>query len=554
MNERVRVTLAVWSLTFLLAATAGGDETPEQRTSRYFDSICSQPSLLLAFLREMPKGGDLHNHLSGAVYAESYIGFAARDGLCVDRNTSALLPPPCDAAKNQVSATAALGDPVLYGQMIDAFSMRNFRPAQQSGHDHFFDAFRKFGPATQGHTGEMLAEVVSRAAAEHEVYLELMTRPERGEAARLGGRLGWDDDLGRLREKLLGNGLTDVVASGKQALDQAEAKMRELLRCAHPESTLGGSGLEALHKPTQAGQSTPPAGPDAGCGVVVRYLYDVGRALPREQVFAQILAGFELARADARMVGLNLVMPEDAYIPIHDFDLHMRMLDYLRRIYPQAHISLHAGELAPQLVRPEDLRFHIRESIDRGHAERIGHGVDVMHERDPLALLRDMRRRNVLVEICLTSNVMILGVQGMEHPLPIYLRYGVPVALATDDEGVERSDMTREYKRAVETYHLGYGELKKMARDSIQHSFLSGPSVWAETGSGRRSRPGGHPPRRESAAPEFRPVAACAGIVPRASSGSRACGRFLAGSERARVQWKLEVEFNQFEKQVTVHR
>jgi hypothetical protein len=44
----------------------------EQRTARYLDSVHSQPSLLLAFLRRMPKGSDLHNHLDGAIYAEQW--------------------------------------------------------------------------------------------------------------------------------------------------------------------------------------------------------------------------------------------------------------------------------------------------------------------------------------------------------------------------------------------------------------------------------------------------------------------------------------------------
>ena len=43
----------------------------EAATARYFASIRNNPSLLLAFLADMPKGGDLHNHLSGAIYAES---------------------------------------------------------------------------------------------------------------------------------------------------------------------------------------------------------------------------------------------------------------------------------------------------------------------------------------------------------------------------------------------------------------------------------------------------------------------------------------------------
>ena len=49
-----------------------------------FASIRDDPLALLAFLREMPKGGDLHNHLSGAIYAESYLRWAAEDS-CASR-------------------------------------------------------------------------------------------------------------------------------------------------------------------------------------------------------------------------------------------------------------------------------------------------------------------------------------------------------------------------------------------------------------------------------------------------------------------------------------
>src|SRR5258707_4357093 len=48
----------------------------------------AQPALngpmLRQVLQAMPKGGDLHNHLSGSVYAESYLRYAADDGICVD--------------------------------------------------------------------------------------------------------------------------------------------------------------------------------------------------------------------------------------------------------------------------------------------------------------------------------------------------------------------------------------------------------------------------------------------------------------------------------------
>ena len=261
----------------------------------------------------------------------------------------------------------------------------------------------------------------------------------------------------------------------------------------------------------------------------VRYLYQVLRALRPEIVFAQILLGFELASSDPRVVGFNLVQPEDWYVPRHDFNQHMAMIDYLHTVYPKVHIALHAGELAMGLVPPEDLSFHIRSSVETGHAERIGHGVSVMDEKDPVGLLHEMAEKNVLVEIALTSNDLILGVTGDDHPLPIYMKYGVPVALASDDEGVSRSDMTHEYLRAVESYHLSYPDLKRLARQSLEHSFLPGQSLWSD------------------AKLVFRLTPACAGNAG-SEKPSTACEEFLSKNERARNQWKLESEFAKFEK------
>ncbi|HUJ93787.1 MAG TPA: hypothetical protein VLW84_00870 [Terriglobales bacterium] len=492
----------------VLIALSASAQTAEQRTARYLDSIRNNPPLLLAFLRAMPKGGDLHNHLAGAIYAESLIDFASDNGLCVDRTTSVLIAPPCDSSCDKFTSKPAIScaydDHVLYNSIIDAWSMRNWEPGQDSGHDHFFATFDKFQLALVNHTSDALAAAASQAAADHLEYLELMLTADSTQSAQLGTKLGWDGDFSKMREKLLAGGLKEIVESTRTAMEHDEAGMRSRLKCG-------------------------AAQPDPGCAVTVRYLYQVLRGLPREQVFAQTLLGFELARADPRFVGLNLVMPEDWYVPMHDFELEMSMLDYLHGVYPDVHISLHAGEMAPGLVPPEDLRFHIRDSIERGHAERIGHGVDVMNERDPIELLREMARRNVLVEICLISNDVILGVKGDDHPLPVYLRYGVPVALATDDQGVNRSDMTHEYLRAVETYEfLKYPDLKRMARQSLEHGFLPGASLWQET-------------------KEFRVAPACAAEHPGAKLSS-ACQKFLDASERARLQWKLEEHFAGFER------
>ena len=261
----------------------------------------------------------------------------------------------------------------------------------------------------------------------------------------------------------------------------------------------------------------------------LRYLYQVLRGFPPEQVFAQTLLGFEVASADPRVVGINLVMPEDGYISMRDYALQMRMVGFLHGLYPKVHISLHAGEIAPGLVTYEGLCCHIRLAVDDGHAERIGHGVDLMYEDRPYDLLKELAAKHVMVEINLSSNDLILGISGKNHPFPVYRKFGVPVALSTDDEGVSRIDLTHEYVRAVETYALSYADLKQLVRTGIEHNFLPGPSVWRE--------------------PDVftRPVAACSAEFLGAEKPSAACAAFLKSSEKAQQQWELERRFRLFE-------
>ncbi len=85
--------------------------------------------------------------------------------------------------------------------------------------------------------------------------------------------------------------------------------------------------------------------------------------------------------------------------------------------------------------------------------------------------MRELASKNVLVEINLTSNERILGVSGARHPLRTYLRYGVPVAISTDDYGVARSSDTLEWVKAVADHGLDYLTVKRMARNSIDYAF-----------------------------------------------------------------------------------
>jgi hypothetical protein len=101
------------------------------------------------------------------------------------------------------------------------------------------------------------------------------------------------------------------------------------------------------------------------------------------------------------------------------------------------------------------------------------------------------------------------------------LKHGVPVALSTDDEGVSRIDLTHEYVRAAEDFHLDYATLKQLARNSLSYSFLPGESLWVSRACQGQSLGGSHP--------------------------AAACQRLLASSEKAAAQWELERRLKAFE-------
>jgi adenosine deaminase len=459
-----------------------------------FAALRRSPLDLYEFLYRMPKGGDLHNHFEGAVYAESFIDGAAANRLCVDTGRLAIVAPPCTAPL--VDATLAATDNNLRNMLIDSLSMRNFVAGKQSGHDHFFATFAKFGPWDK--TG-LIAEVIQRAADQNESYLELMAVYGGGPISLLGKAAGLDDDFDVTRKKLEAGGLSTEVKGLKERVDTIEQVRQETLHCARTADS--------------------PA-----CRVKVNYVYSVLRESPKESVFAQVMAGFALAALDSRVVAVNFVQPEDGVTSMRDYNLQMRMVDYAHRLYPAVHITLHAGELAPGLVPPEGLSFHIHEAMERGHAERIGHGVDIMYEKDARGLLKQMRDRRVAVEINLTSNDVILGITGANHPFPVYRKAGVPVLLATDDEGVSRSQLTREYLRAVLTYNLTYSDLKELVRNSLEYSFASGKSFWEKPGVYRQ------------------PVRFCA-------TGRRSpqCIEYLSHNPKATLEADLENRFAKFE-------
>lgn len=505
---RSRLSLIVAGL--LAAASPGVMTVAAQADSdgvvgveQYLNSVRHDPARLRSFLLELPKGGDLHNHLSGAVSTEVLISLAAQDRMCIDTTTFVAAAGPCGSGQRPATETAT--DPAFYRAVLTAWSMEGFVPGSgESGHDHFFATFGRFGAVTGAHRVELLADVVDRAGRQHEQYLETMLTRQGGPLFTLSQQVTFSEDFAAMRAQVLaGDTMTGIVAAANTEMNADETQLRSTLGC-----------------------GTPTAKP--GCGVTVRYVQQVNRNNPPNVVFTYMVSAFELATADNRTVALNMVSPEEGEVSIRDYRLHMRMLDYLRGVYPAGHITLHSGELAPGLVKPEELTYHIREAVLTGHAERIGHGTDILGEDNWPQLMRTMAARHVDTEINLTSNEQILEVSGREHPFPTYRAFRVPVTLSTDDEGVSRIDLTHEFQRATTDYNLRYRDLKTLARTSLDHAFLDGASLW----------------RGKDV---YVPAAPCAHDRLGSSHPSPRCRALLSGSPKATLQWRQEAAFTVFE-------
>lgn len=424
-------------------------------TNTYFEAVKDRPALLRPFLEAMPKGGDIHNHLAGAIYAETYLDWAVESALCIDLSVPRIIPEAegkdC-AAKGYDTAQEVQNNSQKHSQLINGLSLRNFIATDSwSAHDQFFNSFFRMIPE-QPYLADALSRVSHRAGLQNISYLELMITLDLPETIAASIGTEWSEDLPTTYKNLMngpfGEALPGLVKSIRGQYAEAMRIRQRKLRC-----------------------NSDAASP--GCYVEIRMLHQVIRTLPQQSVFASIILGWELIKQDPNIVGLNLVAPEDDHIALTNYTNQMRMIDYLYQTQGPRNVTLHAGELTLGLVMPKHLKFHIREAIEVGHAKRIGHGIDLPFERDYQGLLKNMQEQGIAVEVNLTSNDKILGVSGADHPWTLYKNAGVPMTISSDDEGVSRIDLTHEYQRAVNSYDLSYSDLKTLSYNALKYSFLS---------------------------------------------------------------------------------
>lgn len=461
-SRRAALVLAVLAGAAATSVHAKGPSNPnEAATARYFAQLVgghdAQESALTMFFSQMPKGGDLHHHYSGAIYAEQYVDFLDKQGLCVNKvtyrietdkkviDTERALPA---AQRNCLNSSELYADDQTYREVLQRWSSKDFSnhgAIQPPPDRQFFQTFGFFGPVSNANFAEGLQTLKQRAIAENVSYIETMFK-----LAPFKGDKDFDD------------------AAWQAAGDDAafDALMRKQQAALEQDAAFTSGIKDYVAKIESAAAGIDDA------NFTMRYQAYVLRLLGPSQVFSSMVAGFKAVGQSELIVGVNIVGQESQMVSMRDYALHMKMFRFLKKQYPNVKVALHAGELALGDVPPEGLKFHIDQAVNVGMADRIGHGIDLAYEKNVVALLKKMKQAKVPVEINLTSNGFISGVSGENHPVTLYRKFGVPFVISTDDAGVTRHDLSHEYTLFASRYRPDYAEVKRLSYASIEYAFL----------------------------------------------------------------------------------
>jgi len=200
-------------------------------TATRFDSMRDDHTALRNFLRRMPKGADLHVHLSGAVFAEHAIEWAILDGYCVRTADLTIVPPPC--TEGTVAASDAQKDQAFFDRLVNALSMRNFLPtnATPSGHDQFFAAFGRLNIAPH-RTFELIMDQLVQRQADGVQYVELMlTLMPARDRQTLAKAIEGETDLATMLDTLKRNGLDRAVEEARRRVVDLIERVNAALDC-----------------------------------------------------------------------------------------------------------------------------------------------------------------------------------------------------------------------------------------------------------------------------------------------------------------------------------
>jgi adenosine deaminase len=486
--------MSIWSLgrwlfnTCLIVGAVHAEDLGKTYQAQW-NELAKHPHEMKTFLEHLPKGADLHCHVSGAARTEAMLNLALSDKFCIDQafNLSPMVNGKCQSG---IATQIFFMDENHRKQAIAAWSMQSFHAsADEDAKTHFFKTFPKFDVLAKRHWPELIANVANEASRQNIEYLELMMSMLEGKPKIEQLNLQVDEQQKAIAKTLKQAQVHQFVEKNIEFY----SKLRQLVK-----------------------QKTPLKSQDVG----LAWILEIKRNQPFPQFWLDSIEVFEIANRVPDVVAINLVQPEYAQYANSDYLKQMEWLKTLRQRYPDVKVVLHAGEIPKSLARKNPVA-HIHEALAIANPERIGHATSIEQEANHRSSIKMLKTRQVAVEVNLTSNDEILGVRGSAHPLHLFLMSNVPVVLSSDDPGISRHNLSYEYWRAVHEHELDLAQILQVDRNSLSYSLLPGPSIWKDNN-------------------HSIPVKACRDLH------SKSCLAYIANSKKAYYQWQLEQRLSQY--------
>jgi adenosine deaminase CECR1 len=402
----------------------------------WFESVkaSASPAEMYRFLYALPKGGDLHNHLTGAVRSEWYWDAA----MAAEQRGYVYY------TRVRIENCA----PYDHDEFGGSKSLLLFKNIQAST----FDKLNACGQSE-------FKRLQDLDAREKDGWLSSMRLDQPYEGRNEFFDAIWDriNDLLQNPYLICDILLRNMQAFGKEGVVYLETQ-QGVDNAVRPDGTrFSVAEVIAVYRQFLASPAAKASGVD------VRFQNALLRFTPNAEQHLRELYAITDRYRDL-YVGVNMVGRED-----NEKGYPLRFLATLRELrhkYPDINLSIHAGE-------SDEPNFHIRDTLLLG-AQRIGHGVNLIS--DPETMLR-MRNGPYMVEINLISNLLLEYVKDYsQHPFPEYLRIGIPVALSTDDRGMWDSNMSDEFYVAVKEFNLSWEEIVKLGHNSLLYSFVDEPT------------------------------------------------------------------------------
>lgn len=447
----------IFTLTIIFILNVGFSQNVDQ----YFERIKNNEAALIAFFSQMPKGGDLHHHYAGAIYAETILNNAISEDFFLNTQTMMVAKEkPKLGPWEQFSTLQNVGQLDKYKlKIMQKWTVKDYNNVDYPSDKLFFESFDKFWPAAFGHIDDGLLELKNRAIKENLSYIETQVSPVIFDMK--------SDDLNVYNGKFH---QLSAVHNEKAIMQLFDTLYNVFLQ-------RGAKGFaENFNRDFIAKRHNSLKIDDAH--FTMRYQNFVLRFMDPVNLFKNLVVNFISADSSPLIAGVNIVSPEDGEVSMKDYWLHMLMFKYCHSRFPDVKYTLHAGELTLGLVQPEELTWHIHSAVYTAGANRIGHGVDIPYETNSYELLRYMSKNKIPVEINLTSNEFILKVKDDRHPIMLYKEFGVPIVISTDDAGILRTSITEQYVLLAKRYKgITYADIKQFVYNSIAYSFIKDEAV-----------------------------------------------------------------------------